>query len=133
MKYFLDTNICVYYLKGKNRAIKTNLLSKHPDEIKIPVVTKAELLYGAEKSKKRAENREKILEFLLPFEIIPFTDGDVETYATIRNELETAGRIIGPNDLLIASIVLSNDGILVTNNQKEFANVKTLSLENWLE
>lgn len=133
MKYFLDTNICVYYLKGKNRTLKTNLLSKHPDEIKIPVVTKAELLYGAEKSKKKAENREKILEFLLPFEIIPFTDDDVETYATIRNELETAGRIIGPNDLLIASIVLSNEGILVTNNQKEFANVKTLSIENWME
>lgn len=133
MNYFLDTNICIYYLKGSNPEIRKNLLSKRPDQIKIPVITKAELLYGAEKSVKKNENREKIHDFLFPFEIIPFTDSDTHIYAAVRAELEGKGRVIGPNDLLIASIVLSRDGILITHNRKEFETIEQLNVENWME
>lgn len=38
---------------------------------------------------------------------------------------------IGGNDLIIASIVLSEDGILVTNNVDEFSRIKDLRIENW--
>ncbi|WP_407636022.1 type II toxin-antitoxin system VapC family toxin [Sediminispirochaeta bajacaliforniensis] len=37
----------------------------------------------------------------------------------MRSELEKSGKIIGPNDLLIASTVLEHDGVLVTHNSKE--------------
>jgi len=36
------------------------------------------------------------------------------------------------NDLLIAATVLANDGILVTNNTKEFNRVENLIVEDWL-
>lgn len=36
------------------------------------------------------------------------------------------------NDLLIAAIVKFHDGILVTNNLKEFARIKGLKIENWV-
>ena len=39
--------------------------------------------------------------------------------------------MIGPNDIIIASIVISNDGVLVTNNTKEFARVDGLQIEDW--
>lgn len=133
MKYYIDTNICIYFLKGINTSIKNKLLEKHPDEIKVCSVVQAELLYGAEKSLKREENLIKIREFLFLFEIVPFGEKETNSYAKIRAELELAGKIIGPNDLLIAATVLENSGILVTNNVKEFGRINNLKIENWLE
>ena len=133
MKYYLDTNICIYFLKGMNENIRRILLEKHPDEIKICSIVQAELLYGAEKSIKKEENLKNIEEFLFPFQIVPFGEKESNSYAKIRAELEKEGRIIGPNDLLIASTVLENDGILITNNVKEFERVKNLRIQNWTE
>ncbi len=53
-------------------------------------------------------------------------------YGTIRNILEKEGKLIGPNDMLIAAHALSTDSILVTNNIKEFKRVPKLKLENWV-
>ena len=131
MKYFLDTNICIYYLKGKYDGIKQNLLSKHPDEIKIPSIVKAELLLGAEKSVKKKEVLTALEEFLLPFEVRSFGEPESHQYAHIRASLEDKGSPIGPNDLIIASIVIENNGILVTNNEKEFGRIENLVIENW--
>ena len=133
MKYFLDTNICVYYLKGRNENLKRKLLKEHPDNIKIPSIVKAELLYGAEKSKYKKDNIIKINEFLLPFEIIPFSDLETDRYAKTRATLESKGKTIGPNDLIIASIVMEHDGILITNNINEFERIKEMKIENWME
>lgn len=133
MKYFLDTNICIYFLKGINEKIKSRLLEKHPDEIKISSIVQAELLYGAEKSIKKEENLKNIQKFLFPFEIVAFGENESNSYSKIRAELEKEGRVIGPNDLLIAATVLENDGILITNNVKEFERVKNLRIENWTE
>ena len=43
------------------------------------------------------------------------------------------GKIIGDADILIASIVINNGGILVSNNQKHYENIASLNLENWLQ
>lgn len=131
MKYFLDTNICIYFLKGMDNALKHRLLSKDPDNIKIPSIVKAELLYGAEKSERRTDNINKINQFLSPLDIIAFNDNACGEYAKIRADLEKRGNIIGPNDLLIASTVKSNNGTLITNNVKEFCRVKDLQIDNW--
>lgn len=131
MRYFLDTNICIYYLKGMYPNLRDKILSRNPEAIAIPSITKAELLHGAEKSQQRERNMEKINEFLLPFQIEPFADSETPIYASIRSILEKAGNTIGPNDIIIASIVISNHGILVTNNTKEFARVRGLKTEDW--
>jgi tRNA(fMet)-specific endonuclease VapC len=131
--YFLDTNTCIYFLNGKYEFIKEKILGTAPNEIQIPVIVKAELLLGAYKSKKRKENIEKVEEFLEPFDVIPFIDLITYTYAEIRNEIEKQGEVIGPNDMLIASIVKFHEGILVTNNVREFERVKGLKIENWVK
>ena len=133
MKYFLDTNICIYYLKGMYPEIIKKLLSKNPEDIKIPSIVKAELMYGAEKSESKNKIKEKIIEFLLPFEIVGFNDEATEIYGKTREYLEKKGMIIGPNDLIIASTVLSQNGTLITNNAKEFKRIKELKIENWTE
>ncbi|ULH30205.1 type II toxin-antitoxin system tRNA(fMet)-specific endonuclease VapC [Leptospira weilii] len=132
MNYFLDTNICIYFLKGKSENIERNIRKLNPNRIKIPSVVKAELLLGVFKSNDKKKNREIVLSFLDPFEIIGFNDIESEIYAEVRSDLETQGIPIGPNDLLIASIVLSSNGILVTNNEKEFKRIPNLKIESWL-
>ena len=131
MKYFLDTNICIYFLKGQHPNLIKNLQKQTPTGIKIPAIVKAELLYGAKKSEKVHANTEKINNFLYPFEIIAFDDSCTGYYSNLRSKLELKGCTIGPNDLIIASIVMSHNGILVTNNTKEFSRIAHLKLEDW--
>jgi len=132
MTYFLDTNMCVYYLKGVYPIIISKLLSLKPIDVKIPSIVKAELLYGVEKSVQRDNNVQKIEAFLLPMEIIPFGNSAAIQYGRIRAALEKSGMVIGPNDLIIAATVLAENGILVTNNVKEFNRIPELRLENWI-
>jgi len=129
--YYLDTNICVYFLKGVYQSIAENIKNTNPNTIKIPSIVKAELLYGAEKSQHKAKNLINIHQFLEPFEIISFDDECSIAYSKIRSAMELKGTVIGPNDYIIASTVLAKNGILVTNNTKEFQKVKNLKLENW--
>jgi len=131
--FFLDTNTCIYFLNGKSESIKHKLLSTSPEAIKIPSIVKAELILGACKSLKRESNLEKVEAFLEPFEIVAFNDPISYVYADIRSKSEMAGKIVGPNDLFIASIVKFYDGILVTNNQHEFSAISELKTENWYE
>jgi len=132
-QYYLDTNICIYFLKGKNIYLKQKLLSQNSYNIKIPSIVKAELLYVAEKSIRKAENIEKIDNFLFPLEVIGLNDKECIEYSKIRADLEKRGKLIGPNDIIIAAIVKANNGILITNNVKEFMRVKGLTVEDWSE
>ncbi len=132
MIYYLDSNICVYFLKGIYPSIMENIQNINPNNIKIPSIVKAELLYGAEKSQLKAKNLDNINRFLEPFEIVPFDDDCSIVYSKIRSAMELKGTTIGPNDYIIAATVLAKNGILVTNNTKEFERVKSLKLENWI-
>ena len=133
MMYFIDTDMCIYFLKNTYPNMVKRWLSVSPDRIKIPSIVKAELLTGACKSVIKKEIMGRIQAFLEPYEIIPFTDEMTFCYAEIRSKLEKGGSIIGPNDLLIASITKHCGGTLVTNNVREFKRVPGLKLENWIE
>lgn len=132
MNFFLDTNICIYFLKGKYTNITDQLKTLQPGSIKIASIVKAELLLGVEKSTRKQENREKILQFLMPYEVIGFDDVSTGYYAQIRANLEIQGKKIGPNDIILAATVMAHKGILVTNNEKEFKRIKGLKVENWI-
>ncbi len=51
----------------------------------------------------------------------------------IRAALKKAGTPIGPNDLLIAAIAVSQNCILVSHNTKEFRRIAELDVEDWEE
>jgi len=129
--YYLDSNTCIYFLNGRYESVREHIYSIPPYNIRIPVIVKAELLAGAYRSAARERTLKKLLAFLSEFQIEPFTDETTEAYAQIRSDLEKKGTPIGPNDMLIAAIALSNQGILVTHNTKEFKRVKGLQLADW--
>jgi tRNA(fMet)-specific endonuclease VapC len=129
--YFLDTNICIRYLNNSSASIAKKLEAANLDDIKIPSIVAAELLYGAFKSAKREYNLSRFRLFLEQFEITHFNYAAAESYGEIRTILENKGEIIGWNDLLIAAIAKANNGVLVTNNVREFARVNGLELDDW--
>lgn len=129
--YYLDTNICIFHMRRPFGRFASKINSVDPDNIKIPAVVKAELLVGAEKSKQYDKTLLETLEFCMPYEIIPFDDSMVRTYAKMRAALELKGQKIGYNDSLIAAVVMERGGVLVTNNTKEFGRIDGLQLEDW--
>ena len=52
--------------------------------------------------------------------------------ALLRAELESAGQVCGPYDLLLAGHALALGLTLVTNNVREFSRVSGLVIEDWL-
>ena len=56
MIYFLDTNICVRLLNKSSSCVKDRFLETDIDNIAIPSIVVAELVYGAYKSAKRDDN-----------------------------------------------------------------------------
>jgi tRNA(fMet)-specific endonuclease VapC len=129
--YFLDTNTCIYFLNGRYPSILRKFEKISANEIMIPSIVLAELLYGAEKSEKKASNQRNLERFSAAFKIAGFDSEAAVHYSEIRASLESSGIPIRPNDLLIAAIVRAQNGILVTHNTKEFSRVPGLHIEDW--
>jgi len=131
MTIFLDTNICIHILNGSSERAIDNFRNTDKDDIVIPSVVAAELIYGANKSAKHDYNLERFREFLRQFRIACLTAAAIETYGEIRVELERKGTPIGANDYFIAAIVKAYGGVLVTNNTREFSRVDGIIVEDW--
>ena len=110
MNYYLDTDICIFALKGTFLTIAQWIQSYSPDRLKISAIVKAELLLGGQRSDQSKRVLQMVERFLDPFEIVAFDDRCAHVYATVRLTLEHEGRAIGPHDLLIASTVLAHQG-----------------------
>ncbi|MDR0793388.1 MAG: type II toxin-antitoxin system VapC family toxin [Chitinophagaceae bacterium] len=127
----LDTNICIYIIKQKPEKVLQKFNSISIDELNLSVITIAELEYGARKSSNPEKNLAALHQFLLPFNLLDFDYNAVIEYGIIRADLEKKGTPIGSLDTLIAAHAKSLNYILVTNNEREFARVNGLQIENW--
>jgi len=132
VKYLLDTNTCIYIINKKPPSAVKHIRSKQPDEVSVSTITIAELEYGVYRSKHVDQNRIALLEFLVPFVILDFDHSAAAVYGSIRATLERKGTPIGPMDLLLAAQAMSQQLILVTNNEREFRRVAELQIENWI-
>jgi len=129
--YLLDTNACIHLLNGTAPALAARLRRESPGTVCLCSVVKAELYHGARRSSRVAENLTLLGRFFEPFRSLPLDDRCAEHYGQIRSDLEREGRLIGPNDLMIAATARANDLTLVTHNAAEFARVPGLPLEDW--
>jgi tRNA(fMet)-specific endonuclease VapC len=130
MRYLLDTNTWIHYLKRAGSPVEVRLRHTPAGDVAVCSVVWAELLHGARKYEKRDERVERIERTLGPFRSLPFDDPAARRYAETRDSLERRGEIIGPNDLLIAAIALTH-GLTVVTNNREFSRVDGLSVEDW--
>jgi tRNA(fMet)-specific endonuclease VapC len=131
MKYLIDTNICIYVMNKRPIDVIKRFKQFNPGEIGISTITVSELQYGVAKSTHRKENQHRLDEFIAPLEILVYDEIAARTYGDIRFQLEKRGKLIGPLDILIAAHALSQNLIMVTNNDREFKRIKNLEVENW--
>lgn len=129
-KYLLDTNICVFILRGENN-LKVKIQSAGIDNCYISEITLAELYYGAECSNKPQKIRELINTFCNGIKIIPISN-ILEVYATQKASLRRQGKLIDDFDLLIGCTAISNNMILVTDNLKHLDRLP-VTIENWVK
>lgn len=130
MRYLLDTNSCIIYLKGKNLSLKKKMEETLLLDIVVCSVVKAEMFYGAMKSANPERNYTLQEGFLRQFISLPFDDLAANVFGTIRAQLEKQGYPIGAYDLQIAAIALANNLTLVTHNIREFKRIQELKLED---
>ncbi len=129
--YLLDTNACIRILNGSSPSLAERLRFIPRSQLRLSSVVKAELLYGARKSSRVAENLRLLERFFDTIASLPFDDGCAEEYGLLREELDRAGTPIGANDVLIAATARAHHAVLVTHNVREFSRVADLRLEDW--
>ena len=130
MRYLLDTNTCVFFLRGKlnlNDLIK----EKGRENCYISEITVVELRYGAENSDNPAKSHKAVDTFINGLSIIPIF-GSIRRYAKEKVRLRKIGKPMHDEfDLLIGVTAIENKLTLVTDNQKDFERLDGIKLENW--
>jgi tRNA(fMet)-specific endonuclease VapC len=134
MRYLLDTNTLIYIINARphHEALLERFQREAAEDLAVSTITLAELRYGIAKSQRREANRRAFQQALETITAVPFDARAAERYGTVRAELEVMGGPIGPLDTLIAAHALSLDLTLVTSNEREFARVRRLRVENWV-
>ena len=130
---FLDTCICVEFLRGRLRYGYQELRKGRPGDFMLPSIVLAELFYGAEHSANPERELRIVGEFVGTFEVAPFDAASARQYGKLRQLLGSQGMLIGDRDLMIAACALANEAVLVTRNVKEFVRVPNLRIESWDE
>ena len=129
-KYLLDSNICIYILRGK-KGMREQLQRVGWDNCCISEMTVAELLYGAECSNEVDENKKEVISFCADIEIIPVGLA-LSEYAYQKAKLRKKGTLIDDLDLLIGSTAVATDCIMVTENVKHLNRIENIQIENWI-
>jgi len=130
-KYLIDTNTCIYYIKGKfdlyNKFEKAGTENCYISEI-----TLAELKFGVENSENRDKNQKNLENFLTGVSILPIFHA-LDLYAKEKARLRKAGTPIDDFDLLIGATAVTQNLTVVTNNTEHFKRIRGIQLENWTE
>ncbi len=127
----LDTNIVSDMIRHPAGRIAGRIAEAGEDNLCVSIITAAKLRYGAAKSGS-ARLLARVEAVLARVPVLPLDVPAEAEYADIRASLEVAGRLIGPNDLLIAARARSKYAVVVTANAGEFRRVRALKVENWL-
>jgi len=127
----LDTDPCASILRRSSPTLLQRIQAVPLQQQFVSVITLAELLYGVQVSSKKKANRAAVDVLMRHLAVMEWSREAAEHYAEIRADLKKKGRLIGPNDLLIAAHARSLGAVVVTNNVKDFDRVKGLKVENW--
>ncbi len=109
-------------MKG-NKTISNKVVNIGFSNVGISDLTRAELYYGAYKSKRINENLTaiKILEDKINF--IPFNEPAQSLFGQIKAKLENIGKRLDDMDIMIASTAIAYNLTLITNNINHFERI----------
>ncbi|MGA3204470.1 MAG: type II toxin-antitoxin system VapC family toxin [Bryobacteraceae bacterium] len=117
-----DSDVLIDFLAGKGEADAVEQLLRR-GAIRTTVISRFELLSGAKSAKQLAR-----LVHLGAVPSLGLDDAAADAASEIRRSLERSGNPIGMADSLIAGIVASNGGTLLTRNRRHFERVPGIRL-----
>lgn len=130
--YLLDTNIISELIRNPNGVAASRIEHIEAKDIFTSIIVAAELRYGCAK-KASPKLLAKVESLLATITVLPLDIPIDAAYGNIRVQLEAEGQPIGLNDLLIAAHAYTLNLTLVTDNVREFARIRGLNVENWLD
>ena len=128
-KFLLDTNICIYLLKGLYQLDK-KIERAGIENCFVSEITIAELKFGAENSANPIGNRKVVEAFQDRFTILPIFTA-LDHYAKEKARLRKKGMPLDDFDLLIGTTAISNGLLLVTKNVSDFDRLEGIKIEDW--
>lgn len=133
--YLLDTNICIYILRGMygmNERVKS---VGGMDNCYISEITVAELkcgkIYGELKGGPKYKDQ-KLDEFFASIKVLPISSV-IDLFAEEKAKFKSSGTPVSDFDLLIGCTAVFNNMTLVTQNVRDFKSIKNISIDNWIE
>lgn len=132
MKFLLDTDVVISLLRG-NKMVAESIDRVGISSCFISEITKAELLYGVELSRRKGRKTDALLvdRLLDTFETVPLGNS-LSVFASIKADLVCSGTPIEDFDLLIGCTALVNSFVLVSGNTAHMSRIKGLTVENWI-
>lgn len=124
LKYLLDSNVIIDAIVGRAAALRERMADCDEDDMVASAVCYAEVAHGSAHGKPPPL---AILDaFLSDIPVLPFDESAGRAYAGLPF---ARGRF----DRLIAAHALSLGLTLVTNNERDFAEIPDLRVENWAQ
>ena len=129
MAIILDADVIIRGEKG-TFDLKAWAASRPGDQFEIAAITVTELWHGVERATGAHKiKRQRYLQAILTsLPIIPYTEQTAYEHARIWAELESAGKMIGFYDVIVAAAAMERGSELATFNKRHFAQVKGLSV-----
>lgn len=127
MAVIIDADVIIRSEKGKFDFYEW--VASHPGErFELAAITVAELRHGLERATvpHRGRRQEFIAAVLNRMPVIPYTEQTACEHARIWAELESAGRMIGYYDIIIAATAMERGSAVATFNKRHFSQVKGL-------
>ena len=128
MKYLLDTDWIIHWLKG-NQVVVGRVKELEEDGLAISMISIAEIYEGIFGSKNPKKHEEDFKEFLTGVSVLEIGEDICKKFGELRNGLRKKGELIGDFDLLIASSALVSNLTLLTDNVKHYEKVKGLKIK----
>lgn len=135
-RYLLDTNIISNVIKPQpSQSLLSWMSMQRDDDLFIASLTIAEIRRGI-LEKPRGKKRDLLdgwfsgpegPQALFAGRILPFDDKAGLVWARLMAEGKAAGRPRSALDMIIAAVADTNDCVVVTDNEKDFAGIKAVN------
>ncbi|MBD2774229.1 type II toxin-antitoxin system VapC family toxin [Iningainema tapete] len=134
--WILDTDTLSLF-QNQHPLVKQRVNQVSLKEIAVTVITVEEQMRGWLNVIRQSSQEQRLMwgylglrqgvEFFNTIKILDFDQNSASRYAELLRQKIRIGR----QDLRIAVIAISNNGILVTRNQRDFSRVPGLQFEDW--
>jgi tRNA(fMet)-specific endonuclease VapC len=129
MGIIVDADVIIGGEKG-TFDLRSWTASRPNDFFEIAAVTVAELWHGVERASgaHKAKRRRYVEAILSAVPVVPYTEQTAFEHARLWAELESAGKMIGYYDVVVAATALERGHAVATFNTRHFSQVKGLTV-----